>query len=248
MLLCISVAVNMDSLHAQWIPTNGPYGGDITCFAVDSTTIFAGTYSGGVYLSTNNGQSWTAAKAGLINTNTLALATDGTNLYVGEGGYGGGVFVSTNNGTSWKAANTGLTNFNITALAVSAASGGSNLFAGTYGSGLWKRPVSQMITGVNDNNSAVPESFSLFQNYPNPFNPSTKIKFDIPETVKRKTLDVKLIIYNILGREIQTLVNESLKPGSYEVTFDGSNLPSGVYFYKLIAGNYVETKKMLMIK
>jgi len=101
--LCISVAVNMDSLHAQWIPTNGPYGGDITCFAVDSTTIFAGTYSGGVYLSTNNGQSWTAAKAGLINTNTLALATDGTNLYAGEGGYGGGVFVSTNNGTSWSA-------------------------------------------------------------------------------------------------------------------------------------------------
>ena len=127
MLLCISVAVNMDSLHAQWIPTNGPYGGDITCFAVDSTTIFAGTYSGGVYLSTNNGQSWTAAKAGLINTNTLALATDGTNLYAGEGGYGGGVFVSTNNGTSWSAS--GLAPVGVSVFAIS----GTNLFAGSNG-------------------------------------------------------------------------------------------------------------------
>ncbi len=128
MFLCISVAVNMDSLHAQWIETNGPYGGDITCFAVDSTTIFAGTYSGGVFLSTNNGQSWTAAKAGLINTNTLALATDGTNLFAGtQGAYGGGFFISTDNGTSWSAR--GLAPLGVTVLALK----GTNLFAGSNG-------------------------------------------------------------------------------------------------------------------
>ncbi len=128
MLLYISVAVNMDSLNAQWVQSNGPYGGDITCFAVDSTTIFAGTYSGGVFFSTNNGQSWTAAKAGLINTNTLALAADGTNLYAGtEGSYGGGFFVSTNNGTSWTAS--GLAPLGVNVLAIS----GTNLFAGSNG-------------------------------------------------------------------------------------------------------------------
>jgi photosystem II stability/assembly factor-like uncharacterized protein len=105
------------------------------------------------------------------------------------------------------------------------------------------------------NNNIIPDNFSLSQNYPNPFNPTTKIKFDIPENVKRKTFDVKLIVYDILGKEITTLVNESLQPGAYEVTFDGSNLPSGIYFYQLRVGDpelsgqvFVESKKMLIIK
>src|SRR5208283_4393158 len=128
LFLCTSVAVNMDSLNAQWIPTNGPYGGTITCFAVDSTAIFAGTYSGGVFQSTNNGQSWTATSAGLINTNTRVLATDGMNLFAGtEGTYGGGFFVSTNNGASWTAS--GLAPQGVSVLAIS----GKNLFAGADG-------------------------------------------------------------------------------------------------------------------
>ncbi len=76
----------------------------------------------------------------------------------------------------------------------------------------------------------------------------TKIKFDIPGTIKRKTLDVKLVIFDIIGREIQTLVNEQLNPGTYEVTFDAGSLPSGIYFYKLSTRNFVETKKMILIK
>jgi hypothetical protein len=66
--------------------------------------------------------------------------------------------------------------------------------------------------------------------------------------VRRQTSDVKLVIYDILGKEISTLVNESLQPGSYEVTFDGSNLPSGIYFYQLRAGDYIETKKLILLK
>ena len=117
-----------NELTAQWVQTNGPYGGDITCFAVDNTTIFAGTYSGGVYLSTNNGQSWTAAKAGLINTNTRVLAADGMHLYAGtEVMYGGGLFVSTNNGASWTASGLALQGVNVLALR------GKNLFAGSNG-------------------------------------------------------------------------------------------------------------------
>jgi hypothetical protein len=90
--------------------------------------------------------------------------------------------------------------------------------------------------------------FSLSQNYPNPFNPSTKINFTISSEVKRGTSNVKLIVYDILGREIKTLLNKPIQPGEYEIEFDGSELPSGVYFYKLSAGNFVETKKMMLIK
>ncbi len=106
------------------------------------------------------------------------------------------------------------------------------------------RPIPNSVINQNQ----IPGQFELYQNYPNPFNPVTKIKFDIPEAVKRKTLDVRLIIYDLLGKEITTLVNEPLQPGTYEVTFNGSNLPSGVYFYKLGTGNFKETKKPILLK
>jgi 5-hydroxyisourate hydrolase-like protein (transthyretin family) len=106
--------------------------------------------------------------------------------------------------------------------------------------------------GIKQIGIEVPNEFKLYQNYPNPFNPVTKIKFEIPSNgfpIGAFGNDrVVLKIYDILGREIQTLVNESLQPGSYEVTFDGSSLSSGIYFYQLKAGDYIETKKMLMIK
>ncbi len=104
------------------------------------------------------------------------------------------------------------------------------------------------LTFANRINLTVPDKFLLYQNYPNPFNPVTKIKFQIPADGRKQTADVKLIVYDILGKEIKTLVNEQLQPGSYEVTFDGNNLPSGVYFYKLQAGNFIETKKMVLLK
>ncbi|MFC2093644.1 T9SS type A sorting domain-containing protein [Bacteroidota bacterium] len=91
--------------------------------------------------------------------------------------------------------------------------------------------------------SLVPERYILYQNYPNPFNPSTKIKFDIP-----KSSYVKLIVYDVLGREIKTLVNEKLNAGRYEVDWDGSDYPSGVYIYKLHTSDFVAVKKMLLTK
>ena len=109
-----------------------------------------------------------------------------------------------------------------------------------------------MITDVLENNSELPIEFSLSQNYPNPFNPSTTIKYSIPNAVVTSRdlslQNVKLIIYDILGREVATLVNRQQKPGNYEVQFDGKGLTSGVYFYKLTSGSFVESKKMLLIK
>jgi hypothetical protein len=98
-------------------------------------------------------------------------------------------------------------------------------------------------------NYSQPTEYKLEQNYPNPFNPSTVINYYIPSDVKRQTSDVKLIIYNTPGMEIATLVNEKQLTGSYSVTFDGSDLPSGMYFYKLfINGNSIETKRMVLLK
>lgn len=88
-----------------------------------------------------------------------------------------------------------------------------------------------------------PENFFLYQNYPNPFNPLTTIRFSVPERGQ-----VSLIVFNSLGQEIQTLVNEDKIIGSYEVLFNASNLPSGVYFYRLQVGSFVETKKMSFLK
>ncbi len=96
----------------------------------------------------------------------------------------------------------------------------------------------------------VPFEFSLSQNYPNPFNPSTKIKFTLPNVGGEyiRPLQTKLIVYDILGREITTLINEELSSGVYEVEFNGSGLSSGVYFYKLTSGSFIETKKMMILR
>ena len=99
------------------------------------------------------------------------------------------------------------------------------------------------VVGIQQISSEIPGSYSLGQNYPNPFNPSTKISFDI--TSKALT---RLSVYNSIGQEVAVLVNSGLSPGSYEYTFDGSHLTSGVYFYRLQTGNFVETKRMILVK
>jgi hypothetical protein len=89
-------------------------------------------------------------------------------------------------------------------------------------------------------NPAIPVSYKLQQNYPNPFVTSTIIKFMIP-----KQGHVKIVVYDVVGREVQILVNETLKAGAYETSFNGSSINNGVYFYRIYAGNYSETKRMI---
>ena len=107
------------------------------------------------------------------------------------------------------------------------------------------------LTDVRTQESMV-DGISLNQNYPNPFNPSTTIKYNIPnpsaDGEKRETKNVKLLVYDVLGEIVETLVNEKQKPGSYEMKWDGSELTSGIYFYRLQVGDYVETKKMILLK
>ena len=99
------------------------------------------------------------------------------------------------------------------------------------------------IVGINNSSDLIPEKSELYQNYPNPFNPTTKITFEIPFSG-----NVKLIVFDLLGREIKSMLNEKLSPGKYSYDFDGSDLPSGVYYYKLVTDNFIETKKMILLK
>ena len=287
LITCLLLFTYADILHGQWVQSHGVYGGYIRAFAVSGTNLFAGTAGGGIFLSTNNGTSWTQVNTGLTNTSVRAIAVSGTSLFAGTRGGGvflstdngtswtqvntgltsadvrflaisgtnlfagtrggffagtpdGGVFLSTNNGTSWTQVNTGLTNTNVQSLAIS----GTNLFAGTRGDGVWRRPLSEMITSLHLSSSDhLPGEFSLEQNYPNPFNPSTNIGFAVPVGSF-----VSLKLYDLLGRAVATLVSEVLAPGSYEVTFDGVGLASGIYFYRLQAGPFVQTRKLVLQK
>jgi hypothetical protein len=100
-----------------------------------------------------------------------------------------------------------------------------------------------MLSGINMISSEIPKTYALTQNYPNPFNPTTNINFDLPNSGF-----VKLIIYDLLGREITRLVNQQMQAGSYSADWDAANYPSGVYFYSLLTEDFAETKKMVLVK
>ena len=113
-----------------------------------------------------------------------------------------------------------------------------------YVDNYWYNPdTSWFLTGVTQNGNTVPTEYSLSQNYPNPFNPSTKINFAIPTTGL-----VTMKIYDVLGKEVATLINEVKNPGNYIVEFDGGNLSSGVYFYKIQVGDFSSIKRMILVK
>jgi hypothetical protein len=101
----------------------------------------------------------------------------------------------------------------------------------------------RVITGAEPEPSGLPKEFALSQNYPNPFNPSTTIKYELP-----KASEVRLSVFDMLGREVSVLVNERRDAGVHLVTFDGSGLSSGVYVYRLTAGDFVQSQKLMLVK
>ena len=103
--------------------------------------------------------------------------------------------------------------------------------------------IDGIVTGIGNIQNEIPNNFNLFQNYPNPFNPTTKINYEIP---KRSFVTLK--VYDVLGKEVATLVNQDMSAGSYEINFDASELTSGIYFYRISAGSFTETKKMILLR
>ena len=190
--------------------------------------IYAGTNDGS-YCSGNNGISWT--NIGLNSTvSTDVIRYADSALFIATKS---GLYRSYNNGQTWK-----LLHYN----SYSFLDFNDYLYLGG-GNGILKAPKNNLLTKINDLSGVLLANFSLSQNFPNPFNPSTSIRYAIP-----RESDVKLVVYDVMGREIATLVNERLNAGTYTVDWNASEFPSGVYFYRLTADNFTETKKLLLIK
>lgn len=214
---------------------SGNVDNKVSYFCTNDTIIYAGSTNGIIYTSTNSGNNWNIKISEIQGRNIKSMTALNNYVFAGMG-YPGGLYMSTNYGNNWTYL--GLDSVFVTGLLIH----DGYLFAATYGYGVWKYPLSPIVK-INIIEQNVPKYFGLNQNYPNPFNPSTNVKFSIVNAG-----DVKLVVYDVRGREVQTLVNESLKPGTYEVSFDGSSLTSGVYFYRLITNGYTQARKMLMIK
>ena len=148
-----------------------------------------------------------------------------------------GVFVSYDFGNNWVDANQGLSDNNVERVVITP---GGYLFCGTENEGIFMANLNP--TNVDDSNNLL-VNFSLEQNYPNPFNPLTNIRYSIPHSSK-----ATIKIFDVLGNEIETLVNEEKLAGEYEVKFDGSGLSSGIYFYQLKAGSFIQTKKLILLR
>ncbi len=192
-----------------------------------------------VLRTTDYGNTWTGIAStsnGFDSVPTKVISVDSSDAYIYAGSYWG-VYRSTDNGASWSKFGTGLPNAIVDDIAIQYST--HNLRVATHGRGAWQV---DLLTGIASP-SKTPETFVANQNYPNPFNPSTVISYQL--SINSFTT---LKVYDVLGREVATLVNERQNAGSHSIVFDGSNLPSGVYFYRLIAGNFIETKKMTLIK
>ncbi len=211
---------------------------NIWSLAVVDTNLYAVTDSGG-FLSTNFGTTWTPFDSGLVSMIVLCLGDSGRNVIksIDSRSSRSGIFSSTDNGTSWTEVDSGLSGF-VTCLAADA----TNVYAGTN-DGVWLRPLSELFASVQSSSGQMPTVFELCQNYPNPFNPSTTIRFTLPQRSQ-----VTLTVFNTLGQHVATLVNGEEQAGNHEIKFDGSGLASGVYFYRLQAGNFVATKKLLLLR
>jgi photosystem II stability/assembly factor-like uncharacterized protein len=212
---------------------------NVSSLAVIGDFIFAGTYSNGVFLTTNDGNSWTQTNMQNITVNSLVVY--GENIFAGTGEIG--VLLSTNYGSTWIQKNEG---FNTTPSISSLLIANNCIFVSSYDKSIWYRSYNDII-GVHS--PEIPTEYSLSQNYPNPFNPITNIRYQIAKSIKRETSDVKLIIYNLLGKEVETIINEMQSPGIYEVSWDGREYSSGIYFYSLfVDGNKIDTKRAVLIK
>jgi photosystem II stability/assembly factor-like uncharacterized protein len=217
-----------------WVQPNFPtYGIEALAVGLNGF-VYVGLNGAGIYRSTDEGDSWWQTPLPHSFVNAIAINPSG-NLFVGT--YDG-VYQSTDDGVSWSQINGGLTHTSVMSLALTPD---GYIFAGTWGGGVYGSV--EPTTSAERKDDGLPTEFKLFQNYPNPFNPSTTIRYQLPQEAF-----VTLKLYNILGQEVAALVDEEKDAGSYQVQFDGRVFSSGVYFYRLRAGEFVETKKLLLLK
>lgn len=185
--------------------------------------------------TTNSGNTWTNQMFSGSPLYTVYFNNADTGYIAGEYGR---ILKTTTGGVNWITQNSSTTSY-LTELFFYDLNTG--YCVGGYGTIL--KTTNGGVTGLVPVGNEIPKEYKLHQNYPNPFNPVTRIKFQL----KYAGL-ANLVIYDILGRKVETLVNEVLKHGTYELDFNGNNYTSGIYYYKLMSGDYSETKKMVLIK
>jgi photosystem II stability/assembly factor-like uncharacterized protein len=217
------------------LPSFIPYSLFATPAAVYILT--AGFPSGAVLRSLDNGVTWDSAMTGLPSTSSRIMAASGSNVFTGN--YSGGFYLSTDNGTSWTAVNSGYGTVPPRSMGIH----NGYLFSGGFDAGLYRRLLSQMVTSVIAEPGELPSRYSLYQNYPNPFNPETRISFDIPEAT-----NVAVKVFDLFGRTVAILVNERLSAGTYTANWNATGFASGLYYYQIQAGNFIEAKKMFLLK
>ncbi len=207
-----------------------------TLITKNETVFMASNDRGGVHRSTDNGNTWAHLTNG-INDSSILSITEDLNGFIYIATNSSGILKSINNGDEWTPINYGLPDTSILALT---ANREGYLFAGCDGNGIYRTvtPTTSII-----GRSESPQYFLLEQNFPNPFNPITKIKYSVLQLS-----NVLIKVFDILGNQIETLVNEVKPAGTYELTWDAVKLPSGIYFYQLKTGSYIETKKMILLK
>lgn len=268
------LGVSWDS-SGLYLPQNSNESSFNNCLSMRFGNICFGTNNSRIYLSTNLGQSWTAKQINMANVYAVlylsgTIYAGGAQLYksTNSGNYwslinapgtgnitgfaflwieyfgyyvrGNAIYRTNNSGNNWILAytapagtynyiNGGIEGYYVDIMGVRNNGGISKYYL--------------FLAGLEKKENKIPDVYLLYQNYPNPFNPITNIEFSIPGKS-----DVRIIIYDVMGKEITTLISERLQPGTYEAEWDGSNYSSGVYFYKLITADYTETRKMVLIK
>lgn len=189
--------------------------------------------NGTILRTTNGGGMWMRDSSGIgEDLNSVFFISDFIGYTIGHGGH---IFKSTNGGMTWQMQQSP-TDRDLESLVFTAVSGFACGVEGTI-------IKTEGPSGISEINSKTPDKFTLSQNYPNPFNPTTDIKFSVS-----KASLVKLLIFDIIGREVETLVNDNLNPGTYKVSWNAGRFASGMYFFRLQAGSFVETKKMILLK
>lgn len=246
---------------------NARFGRSVSISADGNTAIIGGyednASAGAVWVFVRNGITWTQQGDKLVGTGatgsasqgfSISLSDDGNTAVIGgidDNAFAGATWVFVRNDTVWSQSGNKLIGSDAVGNAnqggaVAISSDGNTLIVGGIADNANLGAAWIFIPGTNSvqqTSNETPSNFLLEQNYPNPFNPSTVIRYQLPISG-----DVTLKVYDLLGNEVATLVNEYLPTGSYEVEFNASDLSNGIYFYKLQSGSFVETKKMILLK
>jgi len=210
----------------------------LECDRTNPNKVFAATFYG-IYLTTDAGSTWSILTTSVGSVNSLAIdPTNSNNVFVATSN---GVLLTTNGGTTWQSSNENLTDLTVQSIEYDATN--KVLYAGTKYGGLFRRNLATAPTSVDETVGAIPGEYALHDAYPNPFNPSTTISYSLP-----KAVHVSLRVFNTLGQEVASLVKGEKDAGTYHVTWNAASMPSGVYIYRLEAGEFVESKKLTLLR